>query len=162
MNAPGTSPELSAEARIVELKLELPPAPKPVAVYKPLVIVGNLAYVSGHGPVNTDKTLMVGRVGADLDVPAGKLAARQVGLTILATLRSELGSLDRVKRVIKVLGMVNCTPDFRDHPAVINGCSELFAEVFGKENGIGSRSAVGMGSLPGNIPVEIEAIFEIK
>jgi enamine deaminase RidA (YjgF/YER057c/UK114 family) len=162
MNAPGTSPELSAEARIVELKLELPPAPKPVAVYKPLVIVGNLAYVSGHGPVNTDKTLMVGRVGADLDVPAGKLAARQVGLTILATLRSELGSLDRVKRVIKVLGMVNCTPDFRDHPAVINGCSELFAEVFGKENGIGSRSAVGMGSLPGNIPVEIEAIFEIE
>ena len=162
MNAPGTSPELSAEARIVELKLELPPAPKPVAVYKPLVIVGNLAYVSGHGPVNTDKTLMTGRVGADLDVPAGKLAARQVGLTILATLRSELGSLNRVKRVIKVLGMVNSTPDFREHPQVINGCSELFAEVFGKENGIGSRSAVGMGSLPGNIPVEIEAIFEIE
>ena len=162
MNDPGTSLELSAETRIAELKLELPPAPKPVAVYKPLVVVGNLAYVSGHGPVKTDKTLMVGCVGADLDVPAGKLAARQVGLTILATLRSELGSLDRVKRVIKVLGMVNCTPDFRDHPAVINGCSELFAEVFGKENGIGSRSAVGMGSLPGNIPVEIEAIFEIE
>src|SRR5437773_3850528 len=103
---------MNAEVRLAELKLELPPAPKPVAVYKPLVIVGNLAYVSGHGPVKTDKALMVGRVGADLDLQAGKLAARQVGLTILATLRAELGSLDRVKRVIKVLGMVNCTPDF--------------------------------------------------
>src|SRR5229473_1021849 len=138
MNAPGTSPELTAEARIVELNLELPPAPKPVAVYKPLVIVGNLAYVSGHGPVKPDKTLSAGRVGADLDLQAGKLAARQVGLTILATLRSELGSLDRVKRVIKVLGMVNCTPEFLDHPKVINGCSELFADVFGAENGIGA------------------------
>ena len=162
MNAPTESGTVSAEARITQLNLELPPAPKPVAVYKPLVIVGNLAYVSGHGPVKPDKTMMVGRVGADLDLQAVKLAARQVGLTILATLRSELGSLNRVKRVIKVFGMVNCTPDFRDHPAVINGCSELFADVFGKENGIGSRSAVGMGSLPGNIPVEIEAIFEIE
>ena len=104
---------------------------------------------------------MTGRVGQDLDLNAGKAAARQVGLAILATLRAELGSLDRVKRVIKVLGMVNCTPDFRDHPKVINGCSELFADVFGPENGIGARSAVGMGSLPGNIAVEIEAIFEI-
>jgi enamine deaminase RidA (YjgF/YER057c/UK114 family) len=153
---------MSAEARIVELKLELPPAPKPVAVYKPLVIAGNLAYVSGHGPLKPDKTVITGRVGGDLDLEKGKLAARQVGLAILATLRSELGSLDRVKRVIKVLGMVNSTPDFLDHPKVINGCSELFADVFGKENGIGSRSAVGMGSLPGNIAVEIEAIFEIE
>src|SRR5881396_2539908 len=101
MNAPGTSPELSAEARLAELKLELPPAPKPVAVYKPLVIVGNLAYVSGHGPLKLDKTVITGRVGADLDLEEGKLAARQVGLTILATLRSELGSLDRVTRLIK-------------------------------------------------------------
>ncbi len=153
---------MTAEARIKELKLELPPAPKPVAVYKPLVIVGSLAYVSGHGPVKPDKTLITGRVGADMDVAGGKNAARQVGLTILATLRSELGSLDRVTRLIKVLGMVNCTPEFREHPAVINGCSELFAEVFGSENGMGARSAVGMGSLPGNIAVEIEAIFEIK
>src|SRR5262245_1436402 len=119
MNAPTESGTVSAEARLTQLKLELPPAPKPVAVYKPLVIVGNLAYVSGHGPMKTDKTLMTGRVGADLDLAAGKLAARQVGLTILATLKSELGSLNRVKRLIKVLGMVNCTPDFRDHPAVI-------------------------------------------
>ena len=152
---------MSAEARIVELNLELPPAPKPMGVYKPLVIVGNMAYVSGHGPLKPDKTLITGRVGDDLDLEAGKLAARQVGLAILATLRAQLGSLDRVKRLIKVLGMVNCTPDFRDHPAVINGCSELFADVFGKENGIGARSAVGMGSLPGNIAVEIEAIFEL-
>ena len=152
---------MTPETRFAELKLELPPAPKPVAVYKPLVVVGNLAYVSGHGPLKPDKSLITGRVGADLDVNAGKAAARQVGLAILATIRSELGSLDHVKRVVKVLGMVNSTPEFRDHPAVINGCSELFADVYGKENGIGARSAVGMGSLPGNIAVEIEAIFEL-
>ncbi len=152
---------MNPETKLRELNLQLPPAPKPVAVYKPLVVVGNLAYVSGHGPLNLDKSLILGRVGADLDLESGKLAARQVGLAILATLRSELGNLDRVKRVIKVLGMVNCTPEFHDHPKVINGCSELFAEVFGPENGIGARSAVGMGSLPGNIAVEIEAIFEI-
>jgi enamine deaminase RidA (YjgF/YER057c/UK114 family) len=153
---------MSFEKRLTELKLELPPAPKPVAVYLPLVIAGNMAYVSGHGPLKPDKTVITGRVGQDLDLQAGKAAARQVGLAILATLRSQLGSLDRVKRLIKLLGMVNSTPDFRDHPQVINGCSELFAEVFGAEHGIGARSAVGMGSLPGNIAVEIEAIFEIK
>lgn len=151
----------SPEARLRELALELPPAPKPVAVYRPLVIAGPLAYVSGHGPLKADRSLITGRVGADLDVAAGKLAARQVGLAILATLRGELGSLDRVARVVKVLGMVNATPDFRDHPAVINGCSELFAEVWGPEHGIGARSAVGMGSLPNDIAVEIEAIFEL-
>ena len=152
---------MNAEARLAELKLELPPAPKPMGVYAPLVVAGNLAYVSGHGPLLPDKTLITGRVGADLDLAAGKRAARQVGLAILATLRARLGSLDRVQRLIKVLGMVNCTSDFREHPAVINGCSELFAEVFGSDHGIGARSAVGMGSLPGNIAVEIEAIFEI-
>ena len=153
---------MSPESRIAALKLELPPAPKPAGVYKPLVLVEKLAYISGHGPLKADKTLITGRVGAELDLVAGQQAARQVGLTILATVRAHLGSLDRVRRVIKVLGMVNCTPDFRDHPAVINGCSELFAEIFGAENGIGARSAVGMGSLPGNIAVEIEAIFEIQ
>ena len=153
---------MSAEKRLVELKLELPPAPKPVAVYRTVVVAGNLAYVSGHGPLKSDGTMISGRVGADLDLAAGKAAARQVGLAILATLRAELGSLDRVKRLLKTLGMVNATPVFRDHPAVINGCSELFAEVFGPERGIGARSAVGMGSLPGNIAVEIEAIFEIE
>ena len=152
---------MTPETRLAELKLELPPAPKPVAVYKPLVVCGNLAYVSGHGPLKPDKSFITGRVGAGLDLEAGKSAARQTGLAILATLRSELGSLDRVKRLIKVLGMVNCTPEFADHPKVINGCSELFRDVFGPDNGIGARSAVGMSSLPGNIAVEIEAVFEI-
>ncbi len=152
---------MSAEKRFAELKLELPPAPKPVAVYKPLVVVERMAYVSGHGPLKPDKSLIVGRVGSDLTLEQGKAAARQVGLAILATLRSELGSLDRVKRVIKTLGMVNSAPDFLDHPKVINGCSELFAEIWGPENGIGARSAVGMGPLPGNIAVEIEVIFEL-
>jgi enamine deaminase RidA (YjgF/YER057c/UK114 family) len=151
---------MSAEARIAELKLELPPAPKPVAVYRPLVVVDKLAYVSGHGPLKPDKTLITGRVGADLTLDQGYAAARQVGLAILATLRSELGSLDRVQRVIKILGMVNSAPTFLDHPKVINGCSELFRDVWG-EPGIGARSAVGMGPLPGNIAVEIEAIFEL-
>lgn len=153
---------MNAEARIKELKLELPPAPKPAGVYQPVVIVGSLAYVSGQGPLLPDGTLIQGRVGADLDLAAGKTAARQVGLTMLATLRAELGDLNRIKRLVKLLGMVNSTPDFADHPKVINGCSELFADVFGPENGIGARSAVGMGSLPGNIAVEIEAIFELN
>lgn len=153
---------MSAESRLAELKLELPPAPKPVAVYKPLVVVDRMAYVSGHGPLKPDKTLIIGRVGTDLTLEQGKAAARQVGLAILATLKSELGSLDRVKRVIKILGMVNSAPDFLDHPKVINGCSELFAEIWGPENGIGARSAVGMGPLPGNIAVEIEVIFELN
>lgn len=152
---------MSPEDRLAQLHIELPPAPQPVAVYKPVVIVGQLAHVSGHGPVRSDKTLITGRLGADLDIEAGKAAARQTGLAILATLRAQLGSLNRVKRVVKVLGMVNATPDFVQHPAVINGCSELFRDVFGPEQGVGARSAVGMGSLPGNIAVEIEAIFEI-
>ncbi len=152
---------MSAENRIQELGLELPPAPKPVGVYRPLVIADNMAYVSGHGPLKPDGSMVQGRVGADLDQQDGYDAARQTGLAILATLRAGLGSLDRVKRVVKTLGMVNCTPDFEAHPAVINGFSELFAKVFGPESGVGARSAVGMGSLPGSIPVEIEAIFEI-
>jgi enamine deaminase RidA (YjgF/YER057c/UK114 family) len=158
---PGLDLPMTPEKRLAELKLELPPAPKPVAVYKPLVVTGNLAYVSGHGPLRVDKSLFTGRVGDQVDAAFGKAAAHQTGLAILATLRDQLGSLDRVQRVIKILGMVNSTADFRDHPAVINGCSELFRDVFGEENGVGARSAVGMGSLPGNITVEIEAIFEL-
>jgi enamine deaminase RidA (YjgF/YER057c/UK114 family) len=154
-------PNMSAEARLQELHLILPPAPKPVAVYRPLVVFGPAAYVSGHGPLRTDGSLIQGVVGRDLDLDAGKAAARQVGLAILATLREQLGSLDRVKRVIKILGMVNSAPDFYDHPKVINGCSELFADIWGRDAGIGARSAVGMGPLPGNIAVEIEAIFEL-
>ena len=152
---------MNADQKIRELKLELPPAPRPVAVYKPVVVVDRIAYVSGHGPLKPDKTLVTGRVGAELSTDQGKEAARQVGLAIISTLKDQ-ELLDRVRRVVKVLGMVNSTPDFRDHPAVINGCSELFAAIWGSDNGIGARSAVGMGSLPGNIAVEIEAIFELN
>ena len=150
---------MSAEERIGEL--ELPPPPEPMGVYKPIVIHGNTAYLSGHGPVRADGTLTRGRVGRELDLEGGKAAARQAGLAMLATLRATLGSLDRVERVVKLLGLVNCTDDFEQHPAVINGCSELFLKVFGPEAGICARSAIGTNSLPGNIPVEIEGIFEI-
>ena len=152
---------LSPDQRFEALNLALPPAPKPLGVYKPFLIDGSHAYVSGHGTVKEDGTLIIGRIGKDISDEEGKLAARQVGLAILATLKENLGSLNRIKRVIKVLGMVNCVPEFERHPYVINGCSELFAQVWGEENGIGVRSAVGMGSLPDNIPVEIEALFEL-
>jgi enamine deaminase RidA (YjgF/YER057c/UK114 family) len=150
------------EVRIQELHLTLPPAPKPVAKYKPAVLVGSVLYVSGHGPAKLDdKSPVAGRVGKELTTEQGKEAARLVGLNILATVRNTLGSLDKVKRLVKTLGMVNATPDYRDHPQVINGFSELMADVFGEDAGVGARSAVGMGSLPGNIPVEIECIFEV-
>ena len=153
---------MGAEEKLKQLKLELPPPPKPAGVYKPVVVTGNLAYVSGHGPLQSDGSLITGRVGIDLDPKMGYDAARQTGLAILASLRQHLGSLDRIERVIKTLGMVNCATTFTQHPAVINGFSELFAEVFGQDKGVGARSAVGMGSLPGNIAVEIEVIVEIK
>ena len=149
------------EENFKALVLDLPPAPKPMGVYKPGLQVDHFYYVSGHGPVLNDGSLIAGRVGDAMDMEEGKSAAQQVGLTILSTLKSQLGSLNKIKRVIKVLGMVNCTADFERHPYVINGCSELFAKVWGEENGIGVRSAVGMGTLPGNIPVEIEVIFEL-
>ena len=152
----------SPEENFAALGLTLPPAPKPLGVYKPGLQVGQFYYVSGHGTVQEDGSLIIGRIGKDLDIEECKLAARQVGLAILATLKAQLGSLDRIKRVIKVLGMVNATDDFLRHPYVINGCSELFAQVWGEENGIGVRSAVGMGTLPDNIPVEIEAVFELN
>ncbi len=153
---------MSYESKLLELALQLPPAPKPMGVYKPIVIVGNMAYVSGHVPLLSDGTTLQGRVGQDMDQQAGYQAARQTGLAILATLRNALGTLDRVQRVVKLFGMVNCIPKFDQQPAVINGCSELFADVFGPDNGVGARSAIGTVALPGNIPVEIEAIFEIR
>jgi len=143
------------------LRLTLPPAPKPLGVYKPYLIDGKYLYVSGHGTVREDGTLIVGRIGDTMNDDDGKLAARQVGLSILSTIKANLGSFNKIKRVIKVLGMVNCTPEYEKHPFIINGCSELFREVWGEDNGVGVRSAVGMGSLPGNIPVEIEALFEL-
>lgn len=152
---------MSAEARIAELGLELPTPPSPGGTYMPVVQVGDICYVSGHGPVQVDGTMITGKVGVDLDEAEANAAARVTGLAILATLRAHLGSLDRVTRFVKVLGMVNCTPDFGTQPAVINGFSDLVVEVFG-ENGRAARSAVGMGALPGNIPVEIEAIVQVS
>jgi len=148
------------DARIIELGLSLPPAPKPVGVYKPVLVVDKFLYVSGQGPILPDGSLMKGKVGADLDLTQGKLAARQVGLTMLSTIKTHFGELKKIKRLVKVLGMVNSTPDFENHPAVINGFSELMSEVFGPDNGVGVRSAVGM-TLPTNIAVEIEAMFEL-
>ena len=152
---------MGAEARIAELKLELPPAPKPVATYVTAIRHGDLLYVSGHGPYRSDGTLITGRLGDNMDVPSGQAAARQTGLAILATLKSHLGSLDQVVRLVKTLGMVNSTPEFHDQPKVINGFSDLMVEVFG-EAGKGARSAVGMGALPKGIAVEIEAIFQVR
>ena len=152
---------MSADAKLAALNLELPPAPKPGGNYIPVVRVGDIAYVSGHGPLKADKTLMTGKVGADVSEEQGYLAARQVGLAIIATLKRELGSLDRVVRVVKVLGMVNATPDFQNHPKVMNGFSDLMVEIFG-DMGRGARSAVGMGSLPSNISVEVECILQVR
>lgn len=152
---------MSADARISELNLTLPAPQKPAGTYVPVVRTGNLIYVSGHGPQLPDGAYLKGVVGDELTEEQGKTAARQTGLCILSTVRHYLGSLDRVVRLVKVLGMVNATPDFERHPAVINGFSDLLVEVFG-ENGKGARSAVGMGSLPNRIAIEVEAIFEIR
>jgi len=146
--------------QIKKLNLVFPPAPKPAGVYRPVLVVGNFLYVSGQGPMKNDGTLMLGRLGDNLTTEEGKLVARQVGLTMLSSIQTHFGSLDKIKRVVKVLGMVNCTPVFTQHPLVVNGFSELMADVFGKEHGIGVRSAVGM-ILPDGIPVEVEAMFEL-
>jgi enamine deaminase RidA (YjgF/YER057c/UK114 family) len=151
------------EQRLQELKIILPPPPKPVAKYKPTVQVGSLLYVSGHGPAKYDgQAPLLGKVGAKLDLEQGKHSAWLVGVNILSTVRHALGSLNRVKRLVKTLGMVNAAPDFLEHPQVINGFSELMAQIFGDDVGVGSRSAVGMGSLPGDIPVEVECMFEVE
>jgi enamine deaminase RidA (YjgF/YER057c/UK114 family) len=150
------------EQKLEALGLKLPPAPKPVGLYKPMLVVGNLAYVSGHGPLQSDGTLILGRVGADLDIERGQAAAKQTALAILATLRSGLGNLDRVVRVVKLLGLVRCTDEFASSPAVMNGCSQVFVDLWGDDLGIGVRSALGTNSLPGGMAVEVEGIFEIR
>lgn len=152
---------MSAEENLKKLGLALPPAPPPGGVYKPFVVVGNLAYLSGHGPYKDDGDYIKGRLGENMDLDAGYEAARQTGLALMTTMKNSLGSLDKVKRIVKLLGLVNCTPEFNQQPQVINGCSELFRDVFGEDAGIGARSAVGANSLPGGIAVEIEAIIEI-
>ncbi len=146
--------------KVKELGLILPPAPPPAGLYKPILVVENFLYVSGQGPMLSDGSLYTGRVGVNLTLEQGKEAARHVALTMLATISTHFGSLDRIKRLVKTLGMVNCTPDFGDQPLVINGYSELMSDVFGPENGVGVRSAVGM-MLPGQVAVEIEAMFEL-
>jgi enamine deaminase RidA (YjgF/YER057c/UK114 family) len=148
------------ETKILSLNLVLPPAPKPIGVYKPVLIIDKFLYVSGQAPMRMDGTLITGRLGDNMSMEEGKLAARQVGLTMLSTIKNHIEDLNKIRRLVKVLGMVNSTPEFGQHPAVINGFSELMAEVFGENDGIGVRSAVGM-YLPMNIAVEIEAIFEL-
>lgn len=150
----------NAELRIVELGLVLPPSPKPAGVYKPALEVNKMLYVSGQVPLKNDGSLITGKLGKDMQTDDGKLAARQVGLTMLSTLKTHFGDVNRIKRIVKVLGFVNSAPDFTQQALVMNGFSELMAEVFGQENGIGARSAVG-AILPNNIAVEVEAIFEL-
>ncbi len=152
---------MSAEQKLQELGVELLETGKILGVYKPAITVGNMVYTSGHGPVTADG-LITGKVADDSEVEDGYNAARQAGMAILSTLRKHLGSLDKVKRVVKIFGLVQCHDDFQQQPAVINGCSELFRDVFGEDAGVGARSAVGANSLPANMKVEIEAIFEVE
>jgi enamine deaminase RidA (YjgF/YER057c/UK114 family) len=150
----------NVESRIAELNLELPPVAKPAGLYKPVLIVDKMLYVSGQLPLKMDGTFISGRLGDSMSLEEGKSAARQVGLTMLSTIKSQIGDLNKIKRLVKTMGMVNCTPEFGQHPAVINGFSELMADIFGAENGIGVRSAVGV-FVPMNVAVEVEAIFEL-
>ncbi len=150
----------SPSQKIKDLGLVLPPAPPPAGLYKPILVVDNFLYISGQGCLRTDGTFIEGRLGDTLTLNEGKEAAKQTALTMLATITTHFGDVDRIKRLVKTLGMVNCTPEFKDHPLVINGYSELMAQVFGLEHGVGVRSAVGM-MLPGGIAVEIEAMFEL-
>jgi len=149
------------EAKLTELHLSLPALPGSKGIYKSCLTIDKLVYVSGHVSIQSDGSYIRGKLGADVSEELGKAAARQAGLAMLTSLKSHLGSLDKIKRVVRLLGMVNAMPDYDKHPVIINGCSELFAALWGEDNGIGVRSAVGMGSLPGNVSVEIEGIFEI-
>ncbi len=152
---------MGADARVAELGLELPEPQPPVANYVSAVRAGDLLFLAGHGPLGADGKLVVGKVGRDLDLAAGVEAARLSGLALLTTMRAELGSLDRVTRVVKLLGMVNCAHGFNDTPTVVNGCSDLMVEVFG-DAGRHARSAVGLAELPFDIAVEIEAVVGVS
>ena len=153
---------MNPEEIISSFEIELPPAPTAAGLYKPMVIVGDLAYLSGHLPIMADGSMMTGEVGNGTTIDEGFAAARQTGLNMLATLREGLGSLDRVVRVVKLLGLVNSPANFSQHPQVINGCSELFKKVFGEDRGVGARSALGVSGLPAGVMVELEGIFEIR
>lgn len=153
---------MSIEQRLTELGIEIPAAPKVLGLYKPVLVLDGFAYTSGHGPLKAEGGFVCGHLGNDLETEAGTAAARLTGLAMLASLRAELGSLDRVDRLVKSMGLVQSAPDFRDHPAVINGFSELMKQVFGEEAGIGARSAFGAAALPAGWAVEIEAVFKLK
>ena len=153
---------MSIEKKLSDLNFSLPVLPPSKGVYKNCLVVDNLLYVSGHVSVNNDGSYIKGKLGKDISDEEGRIAARQCGLAILSSVKEQLGGFDKIKRVVKILGMVNSTPDYENHPVIINGCSELYVQLFGEENGKGVRSAVGMGSLPGNVAVEIEAIFELQ
>ncbi len=152
---------MSADQKLEPLQSTMPPPAEAVGVYRPAILVGNLLYTSGHLPLLPDGQLITGCIGRNADVQAGFHAARQSGLAILSTAKHVLGSCDRIRRVVKIFGLVNCTADFTSHPQVLNGCSELMQDIFGDEYGIGVRSAVGTNSLPLGAMVEIEAIFEL-
>ena len=152
---------MTPEQRLQELGLELPKVPTPIANFVMWQQAGDLLYLSGQGPRRPDGSIPQGRLGKDYSVEQAYADSRQIGLQILATVRAATGSLDKIQAVIKLLGMVNAEPDFKDHPKVINGCSDLLVEVLG-DSGKHARSAVGMGSLPGGMPVEIEAIIQLK
>ncbi len=152
---------MNAEKRLTDLGIVLPESPQPVANYVRAVRTGNLLFVSGHGPYNDGRTLISGKLGKEVTVEEGYKTARNVALNCLASIRASLGSLDKVKRVVKLLGMVNCTPEFKDQPKVVNAASDLLVEIFG-EAGRHARSAVGMRALPNQLPGEIEMILEVE
>lgn len=153
---------MSVEKKLAELNLTLPQAAPSKGIYKKCLVVGDLLYISGHVSINSDGSMIKGKLGKDMSDEDGKAAARQAGLAILSSIKEHFGNFDKIKRVVKLLGMVNCIPEYENQPIIINGCSELYVQLWGDDNGKGVRSAVGMGSLPGNVAVEIEAIFELK
>ena len=153
---------VDADQKLIDLGIELPTPGKSLAIFKRIVIVDKMAYLSGHISIDENGAIMKGKVGRDVNVESAAKAARRCGISLLATLKQELGSLNKVKRLVKTTGMVNCTDDFTQQPEVINGCSQLMVDVFGDDYGKGARAAVGMSSLPRGAICEIEMIFQLK
>ncbi len=153
--------KIDAEKRIAELGLLLPTPSKSLAIYKRVVVVGNIAYLSGHIPIDAEGNILTGKVGENVDIDSANAAAKRCALGLLASLKQELGSLNKVRRLIKTTGMVNCTSEFTQHPEVVNGFSQVLVDIWGEDNGKGARAAVGMASLPRGAICEIEAIFEL-
>ena len=158
----GAAEEVDFDKKLVELGYRFAPVSEPVGIYKRVVVVGKKAYLSGHIPISEEGEILKGKVGDNVDLLQAQAAAERCAIGMLSSLKAELGTLNRIKRLIKTTGMVNCTPDFVDQPKVINGCSQLFRKLFGAENGVGARAAVGMSALPAGAICEIEAIFELE